>query len=72
MYSVLRSLGLEPGGEFKAGIEEAEKIGRILCLLPCINDENNELLIVAFMHIQGFPVYKYFQRVKTFQGIHAS
>lgn len=27
MYSILRSLGLEPGAEFKAGIEESEKIG---------------------------------------------
>lgn len=32
MYGVLRSFGLEPGAEFRAGIEEADRIGaRIVC-----------------------------------------
>lgn len=40
MYGILRSLGLEPGGEFKAGIEEADKIGETGSTLSlCIVDE---------------------------------
>ena len=32
LYAGLRSLGLDPGAEFKAGIEEAERLGaRIVC-----------------------------------------
>ena len=54
MYGLLRSLGLEPGGEFKAGIEEAEKIGTSFSLLPC----NNNILFLfgACMHIQSYSV----------------
>jgi len=32
MYGILRSFGLEPGAEFRAGIEEADRLGaRIVC-----------------------------------------
>ena len=32
LYAGLRNLGLDPGAEFKAGIEEAERLGaRIVC-----------------------------------------
>ena len=33
---MLRTMGLEPGAEFKAGIEEADKIGEPLPLKPPI------------------------------------
>ncbi len=42
VYSIMRSLGLEPGGEFKAGIEEADKIGKAFCLLPCISERKRK------------------------------
>lgn len=57
MYGILRSLGLEPGGEFKAGIEEADKIGEMDYSLSLCTLNEMRLLVGCRVYAHNYSVY---------------